>query len=111
MKVDIDYNTVWSTMNSLEEQTSDLVYIRTVVNAIKEYYNDSTRVYSLSTAAVELIDLYLDSWDSKFQTAWNETVSKIKTQENDAFMGPQDLMRRDGWEFDGEGGWYKISDC
>ena len=85
MKVDLNYNDVWSAMNALEELSSKIISIRTIVNSASEYAsnNDCDQAEKLSQAAVDMIDWYIDSWDDRFQTAWNVTVSAIKHAELD----------------------------
>jgi hypothetical protein len=85
MKVDLNYNDVWSAMNALEELSSKLISARAVIDSASEYASkdDCDQAEKLSQAALDLINWYIDAWDEKFQTAWNVTVSAIKHAEFD----------------------------
>lgn len=85
MKVDLNYNDVWSAMNALEELSSKLISVRAVIDSASEYAskNDCEQAEKLSQAAFDLINWYIDAWDEKFQIAWSVTVSAMKNAEYD----------------------------
>lgn len=88
MKVDMNYDAVWSAMNALEELSAKMISIRAVIDSASEYAskNDCDQAEKLCQASLDLINWYIDSWDERFQEAWNVTVSKIKHAEFDKVM-------------------------
>jgi hypothetical protein len=85
MKVDLNYDDVWSAMNALEELSTKMLSIRAVIDSASEYAsNDDTKQSErLCSAAVDLIDWYIQTWDELFPKAWDVTVAAIKHAEFD----------------------------
>lgn len=67
---------VWEVMNDLEMITSKVCSAREIVDAASEAITngDYIRAESLTNAACEFLEYYLQEFDGKFKLAWQETV-------------------------------------
>jgi len=87
MKMTLDYQKVWNTMNELEMVTSKISSAREIldsaVDRLQENQYDKTE--TLLYAVDEFLQYYLAEFDKKFKDAWAETVIKLKQEENDAW--------------------------
>jgi hypothetical protein len=84
----LNYEKVWEVLNELEMVTSKICSARDILesalNALENHkYN---KAETLMYAADEFLQYYLEDFDRKFKTAWNETVVKLK--EEDPCMPP-----------------------
>jgi bifunctional DNA-binding transcriptional regulator/antitoxin component of YhaV-PrlF toxin-antitoxin module len=86
----LDYNRVWSSMNSLEEVTSKIVSARAILDSaiVSLETGNRQKTETLMYAVDEYLQYYLEEFDRKFKDAWDETVVKLKQEERDDYMRP-----------------------
>ena len=86
----LDYNRVWSSMNSLEEVTSKIVSARAILDSaiVSLETGNRQKTETLMYAVDEYLQYYLEEFDRKFKDAWDETVTKLKQEEVDDYMRP-----------------------
>jgi hypothetical protein len=67
---------VWEVMNDLEMVTAKVVSAREIIDCATDAIqnNDYSRAETLMSAAHEFLEYYLDEFDKKFKSAWQETV-------------------------------------
>jgi hypothetical protein len=86
----LDYQKIWSTMNSLESVTSKICSAREIldsaINALENHKLDKAE--TLLYAVDEYLQYYLEEFDTKFKDAWKETVTKVHQQQIDDCMPP-----------------------
>lgn len=75
-----DYQSVWESMNSLEQVSAKILSARDILDASRNSLerHEYSRAESLIVAAQEFLEYYLREFDDKFKVAWNETVVKSK---------------------------------
>jgi len=78
-----DYLNTWEALNSLESVTSKIVSAREILDSAIESLESGNRqkTETLLYAVDEFLQYYLEDFDRKFKTAWNETVVKLKQEE------------------------------
>jgi hypothetical protein len=83
-----DYQKTWEAMNSLESVASKICSAREILDSAIESLESGNRqkTETLLYAVDEFLQYYLEDFDRKFETAWNETVVKLK--EEDPCMPP-----------------------
>ena len=86
----LDYNRVWSSMNSLEEVSSKICSAREILDSAIDSLESGNRekTETLMYAVDEFLQYYLEEFDRKFKDAWEETVTKLKQEERDDYMRP-----------------------
>ena len=86
----LDYNRVWSSMNSLEEVSSKICSAREILDSAIDSLESGNRekTETLMYAVDEFLQYYLEDFDRKFKDAWDETVVKLKQEERDDYMRP-----------------------
>ena len=84
----LDYARVWEKMNKLESVASKICSAREILDSAIESLESGNRekTETLLYAVDEFLQYYLEDFDRKFKTAWNETVVKMK--EEDPCMPP-----------------------
>ena len=84
----LDYQKIWKSMNDLETVSSKICSAREILDSAIESLESGNRqkTETLLYAADEFLQYYLEDFDRKFKTAWNETVVKLK--EEDPCMPP-----------------------
>jgi hypothetical protein len=84
----MDYQKTWEALNSLESVTSKICSAREILDSAIESLESGNRqkTETLLYAVDEFLQYYLEDFDRKFKTAWNETVVKLK--EEDPCMPP-----------------------
>jgi hypothetical protein len=83
-----DYQKIWDSMNSLQSVASKICSAREILDSAIEALESGNRqkTETLLYAVDEFLQYYLEDFDRKFETAWNETVVKLK--EEDPCMPP-----------------------
>lgn len=78
----LDYNKVWKSMNDLNEISSKIPIIINTIDSSIDYIQkgDCSRSEHLMLAAIEILQDYLDKFDSKFKVAWEQTVTELKKE-------------------------------
>jgi len=86
----LDYQKVWSSMNSLELVTSKICSAREILDSAITSLESGNRekTETLMYAVDEFLQYYLEEFDRKFKDAWAETVVKLKEKEIDDCMPP-----------------------
>ena len=84
----LNYQKTWEALNSLESVTSKICSAREILDSAIESLESGNRqkTETLLYAADEFLQYYLEDFDRKFKTAWDETVVKLK--EEDPCMPP-----------------------
>jgi hypothetical protein len=79
----MDYRKTWEALNSLESVTSKICSAREILDSAIESLESGNRekTETLLYAVDEFLQYYLEDFDRKFKTAWNETVVKLKKEE------------------------------
>jgi hypothetical protein len=79
----LNYQKVWESMNDLETISSKICSAREILDSAIESLESGNRekTETLLYAVDEFLQYYLNDFDKKFKTAWNETVVKIKQEE------------------------------
>jgi hypothetical protein len=72
----LNYQKVWTSMNSLEQVSSKVCSAREILNAALDALNNRNyeKAETLLYAADEFLQYYLEDFDRKFKVAWDETV-------------------------------------
>jgi hypothetical protein len=80
----LDYQKIWKSMNDLETVSSKICSAREILDSAIESLESGNRqkTETLLYAADEFLQYYLEDFDRKFKTAWNETVVKLKQEED-----------------------------
>ena len=75
-----EYNKVWSSMNELEAIVTKFSYIKDLSDCIYDAAerHDWDKIQSITSIVSEYTQFVLNEWDVAFNTAWSETVSKMK---------------------------------
>jgi len=68
----------WRVMNDLEEAFSDITTIDQLATQLQEAVDtqDKNRMVDVCLALNAFIPVYIQNWDSKFRTAWDEVIGK-----------------------------------
>ena len=74
----LDYTKVWNAMNDLDDTITNYVHIKELLQS----YNKKNDKFI--ECIITLLDHYIDLQDQTFKVAWNETVSKIHSSEDEA---------------------------
>jgi hypothetical protein len=79
-----DYQKTWEAMNSLESVTSKICSARSILDSAIESLESGNheKTETLLYAVDEFLQYYLEDFDRKFKTAWDETVVKLKEENN-----------------------------
>lgn len=79
----LEYQKVWETMNSLETTICKAISVRQVIDAAVEALErgDREKAENLMNASYDFIGYFVDDFDKKFKSAWNETVVKLKNKD------------------------------
>lgn len=75
----LNYQTVWNSMDAVEQTHLKLCNIREILDASNESLDNHNykRAEALNYAAYEYLEMIQDELDSKFKAAWNATVKQI----------------------------------
>jgi hypothetical protein len=133
----LDYSKVWEVMNELEIVTGKVCTAREILGSAIDALESGNKekAETLMYAADDFLEYYLKDFDEKFKTAWGETVSKVKneeqpikdkvkkwilpvqemencdTMETDYFINfPDDLLEQAGWKEGDELNWVDNND-
>ena len=79
------YHEAWNSMNDISQLSGDLTFIHNIINDVNQLlenkkYNEAKE---LSIASQVLLKNYIEKFDSKFNIAWQNTISKIKVEKNE----------------------------
>jgi bifunctional DNA-binding transcriptional regulator/antitoxin component of YhaV-PrlF toxin-antitoxin module len=79
----LDYQKIWKFMNDLETVSSKICSAREILDSAIESLESGNRqkTETLLYAVDEFLQYYLEDFDRKFKTAWDETVVKLKQEE------------------------------
>ena len=75
----MDYDTIWSCMNDVEEAFSQVTTIEFLTNQIQRAVNDGD-INSINDAAhalIAFVPTYQKNFDEKFATAWTQVVTPL----------------------------------
>ena len=88
----LDYQKVWDKMNDLEMVTSKIVSAREILDSaiVRLQEHQYSKAETLMYAADEFLQYYLEEFDRKFKDAWEETVTKVRQEENAALVAVMD---------------------
>lgn len=83
--VENNYHKAWNSMNDISQLSGDLTFIHNIINDVNQLlenkkYNEAKE---LSIASQVLLKNYIEKFDSKFNIAWQNTISKIKVEKNE----------------------------
>lgn len=83
--VENHYHEAWNSMNDISQLSGDLTFIHNIINDVNQLlenkkYNEAKE---LSIASQVLLKNYIEKFDSKFNIAWQNTISKIKVEKNE----------------------------
>lgn len=80
----LNYEKVWESMNELNENTEQLLTIRTVIEDTIPYVEkgEVELAIQLLQAASVLLKVYIEKFDKNFEVAWNNTVSAMVRDES-----------------------------
>jgi hypothetical protein len=83
-KMTLDYQKTWEALNSLESVASKICSAREILDSAIESLESGNRqkTETLLYAADEFLQYYLKEFDEKFKVAWDETVTKLKQEED-----------------------------
>ena len=75
----LNYQKVWEVMNELEMVTSKVCSAREILDSAIDAleHSNKEKAETLMYAADEFLQYYLEDFDRKFKTAWNEVVVKV----------------------------------
>ena len=78
-----DYSKTWEALNSLQSVSSKICSAREILDSAIEALESGNRqkTETLLYAVDEFLQYYLEDFDRKFETAWNETVVKLKEED------------------------------
>lgn len=100
----LEYQKVWETMNSLETTICKAISVRQVIDAAVEALErgDREKAENLMNASYDFIGYFVDDFDKKFKSAWNETVVKLKNEKQEilnkdweSFYYPEEVKEKD----------------
>ena len=81
--MEIEYKKTWESMNELEQTVSKVLSAKEIIDsaimALEDHKYD--KVERLLYATYEFLDYYIEDFDNKFKSAWEETVVKKHTQQ------------------------------
>ena len=75
----MNYDTIWSCMNDVEEAFSQITTIEFLTNQIQRAVNDGdiNSVNDAAHALIAFVPTYQKNFDEKFATAWKEVVTPL----------------------------------
>lgn len=76
----LDYTKVWNAMNDLNDTITNYVHIKELLQS----YNKKNDKFI--ECIITLLDHYIDLQDQTFKVAWNETVRKIDSSEQESVV-------------------------
>lgn len=87
MKMTLNYSKMYDAMNELEMVSSKVSSAREILDSALDALEigNCEKTQKLINAAYEFLGYYLEESDVKFKNAWNETVVKLKQEEDDAW--------------------------
>ena len=90
----LNYTKVWNSMNDLNDTITNYLHIKELLQSYKK--NDK-----FLDCIVTLLDHYIDTQDQTFKVAWNETVSKINSEQvNKYSVSVQEIENGDTGEIE-----------
>jgi hypothetical protein len=80
-----NYEKVWKVLNELEMVTSKICSAREILDSAIDAleHSNKEKAETLMYAADEFLQYYLEDFDRKFKTAWNEVVVKLHKEDRD----------------------------
>lgn len=83
----LDYSKVWSSLNQLESTSNKICSAREILDsAIEALQSDKKeKAETLMYTVDEYLQYYLQEFDDKFKTAWDETVRKMNKEDREFF--------------------------
>lgn len=94
----LDYHKVWNALNELESTTSKICSARQILESAIDALADHkyNKAEFLMYAVDEFLQYYLEDFDRKFKTSWNETVIKLnvenaKSKDWQSFYYPEEV--------------------
>jgi hypothetical protein len=83
----LNYQKTWEALNSLELVSSKICSAREILDCAIESFESGNRqkTETLLYAVDEFLQYYLEDFDRKFKTAWNETVVKLHKEDKDHY--------------------------
>ena len=75
----MDYDTIWSCMNDVEEAFSQVTTIEFLTNQIQRAVDagDIDSINDAAHALIAFVPTYQKNFDEKFSTAWKEVVKPL----------------------------------
>lgn len=86
----MNYDRVWTVMNDVQESFNQIGSIDFLVDELQEAVdnNNRERIIDISHALLAFLPVYQDSFDRKFNVAWEEVVGPL-------FLSMKDRDKKD----------------
>lgn len=86
----MNYNRVWNVMNDVQESFLNINTLEFMCDELQRAVDsgDQQKIVDISHAMTAFLPVYADSFDRKFNTAWNEVVTPL-------YLNVKDSDKRD----------------
>jgi len=98
----IKYQKVWNTMNDLEQVIAKVVSAREMIDVANDAIvdRDYSRAETMTMAAYEFLEYFIEEFDEKFKDAWQATVGDLRSDDKevyDAVMKEKEYYEPNKW--------------
>lgn len=79
------YHEAWNSMNEISQLSGELIFIHNIMNDVNNLLEKGKHFEAkeLSNVTYVLLKNYIQKFDTKFNIAWENTISKIKVNGNE----------------------------